>query len=609
LWWIDENESRNSIENTRLIKPEYSALRVRVQVQTHIDHATLSFFIDAAKPYNSGQIYQTPKIAGSKRADFGRRRDKIADHLDVVRRIAREQVASGSIERDRIPELNMTADDAKRLREAADYFYDGIWRDFMTSFGIVRDQTSSEQNDEGVTVAGRMGRIFADIRGVMMSSDWISSEEQKVATRKQIQEARKAASMPEDYVTREREANVGVGAFDFFDDAELNTALKSMWPFLRRSNAWADYKDVVGCGIIEGRALYATTLGSSEKFYSGEEFAKRENADDAEVPMGCLPDQEPEWQGVKERPIRYLVLTKGEPHREQIGRFVERINAIATMRLFAFKSLPTIKNAGYLIRLIGRELDLRLAAWAQERRKIEAKYQERMKNLYYGWSWLRSLLGNAPSDLPKDEEVDYSILVRKKFKKKGKLITKQEEKIEEERIYALNRLISKTDAKLIELGARLDKIGHGGSGRILYVINRSNYHSKEFERLVGTLKIVNVHGWINYEQFVERSMKPTFNMIRNTGERLAALRTRLQVVTDTIQTSALIIETAATRSNTQLLRKLVTHVYWATGLGIAAIILKDKISQNISPWISWTSVTDLADILMNFINWISELIK
>ena len=28
-----------------------------------------------------------------------------------------------------------------------------------------------------------------------------------------------------------------------------------------------------------------------------------------------------------EGPIRYLVLTKGEPHRRQIGRIVDRINA------------------------------------------------------------------------------------------------------------------------------------------------------------------------------------------------------------------------------------------------------------------------------------------
>ncbi|NJM34259.1 MAG: hypothetical protein HC850_05570 [Rhodomicrobium sp.] len=262
---------------------------------------------------------------------------------------------------------------------------------------------------------------------------------------------------------------------------------------------------MVGCGIIEGRALYATTLGSSEQFYSGEEFAKRENADDAEVPKGCLPDQEPGWQAIKERPIRYLVLTKGEPHREQIGRFVERINAIATMRLFAFKSLPTIKNAGYLIRLIGRELDLRLAAWAQERREIEAKYQERMKNLYYGWMWLRRLFGNVPDKSFKDEDIDYSVLVREKLRTTDKIITKQEEKIEEERIYALNRLISQTDAKIIELGARLDKIGHGGSGRILYVINRSNYHSKEFERLVDTLEIINVEGWINYNNLLNEA--------------------------------------------------------------------------------------------------------
>ncbi|NJM34258.1 MAG: hypothetical protein HC850_05565 [Rhodomicrobium sp.] len=91
-------------------------------------------------------------------------------------------------------------------------------------------------------------------------------------------------------------------------------------------------------------------------------------------------------------------------------------------------------------------------------------------------------------------------------------------------------------------------------------------------------------------------MKPTFNMIRNTGERLAALRTRLQVVTDTIQTSALIIETAATRSNTQMLRKLATRVYWAAGLGVTAIIFREEIKNNLFSWIPWISIADIGDL-------------
>ncbi len=156
LWWNDEDQHGKSVANERLDNPDYSALRVRVQVQTHIDHATLSFFIDAAKPYNSGQIYKTPTIAGRKRPDFGRRRDKIANHLDVVRRIAREQVTRGAIECDRIPEKNISSADAKALREATDYFYEGIWQDFMTSFDIIRDQRQPDRDDEGLTAVGRV---------------------------------------------------------------------------------------------------------------------------------------------------------------------------------------------------------------------------------------------------------------------------------------------------------------------------------------------------------------------------------------------------------------------------------------------------------------------
>ena len=129
------------------------------------------------------------------------------------------------------------------------------------------------------------------------------------------------------------------------------------------------------------------------------------------------------------------------------------------------------------------------------------------------------------------------------------------------RVTDLNRTISQTERRLIAIGSELDNIGEGGSGRLLYVIDRANMFVKEFERMYPTLEIEDVKGWISYEQFVLRGLLPTFDSIRSAGQRLIALRNRLQMIMNTIQTSALIIEATSTRENTTTLRKIATHFF------------------------------------------------
>jgi hypothetical protein len=77
--------------------------------------------------------------------------------------------------------------------------------------------------------------------------------------------------------------------------------------------------------------------------------------------------------------------------------------------------------------------------------------------------------------------------------------------------------------------------------------------------LLGTLKIGNIDTWVAYDQFVTRGLKPAFDFIDGVGERLVGLRARLQSVLEGIETSALVIQTSATRSNTAQLRRVATR--------------------------------------------------
>ena len=386
------------------------------------------------------------------------------------------------------------------------------------------------------------------------------------------------------------------------------------------------------------------------------------------VPALCLPEEQ-KAQGGAPRPIRYLALTRGEPHREQTGRFIELINNAATKRLFALKKFVTIKNAGIHVRLLGRELDGILQLWGDERKKIEDWYNWELYKLERPDAARRIesrpedaiiayLMAHRPDDLPSEKTAEgdrqFNLLEIERFRKayrkeytdpnlsfnelleehhervwikdvtiyhvfreiarnldaegqKGrknngnhngtgrasavqemlKLVEKlpdvrqslsiiaelqnqeqqdvpsaQKQQLGDIRAEKTSMLVKEVEQGLVEIGAALDNIGNGGAGRILYAINRAKYTIADFEKLVGSMGVTNIDGWINYTQFIERSVSPAFDMIRSTGDRLISLRARLQSVTEMIQTSALIVEAEATRTNTATLRKIISNLYY-----------------------------------------------
>jgi hypothetical protein len=564
LWWLDSGPDGKPLDNARLTAQElrdshYSALRVRVQVQTHFDHVTISFFIDAAKPYGSSQIYTTAEKSGLA---FGRRRKRIAEGLEKIRQVSKAQISKGLIEVDRVPEQGLSQQDADDLLATADYFYDGIWRDFMHSFGI---EPSAWSGVAAETLVETQGERFADFRGLVMSVPGLDTPRNK-ARKSSIGRLRDELKVEHPTDPLRRSANTGIGPFDVFDhrNNEPNTVLKSFWPFIRRITPWADYREFVGCGLVDWRALYVTALGASGSFYVDDEAPGRK----AEVPSEALPT-EPEGPLSDNYPVRYLVLTKGEPHREQIGRFVERINALGTKRLFALKNLSVVKNAGVHLRLLGRELDGVLQYWGDRRERIESWFQAELEVIRTAREPPppeKDVLGRRIDMAAEavDAMINAEVSAGYAVKKEHELTipSRAEQELGDERVRRLSELVKSTERKLVKLGAALDNIGNGGAGRILYVINRSKYHIEEFERMWPTLEVGNIDGWINYGQFVRRGLMPTFSMIRATGDRLLALRGRLQSITEMIQTSALIIETEATRSNTETLRRITNNIYY-----------------------------------------------
>ena len=588
LWWQDA--AKAGVPNRRPSQdgPTKTDMRVRVLVQTHRDHATISFFMDVDKLFGEAQVDDGARFR--KTDEFGVRRRLIHEAVDVVRNVSGEQIRKGFVEMSRMPEQGVSLEEAKALLNAADYFYDGLWNEFAGAFGF------AEISAAEAAAFGTMGERFGDFRGVVMSvrgldPTWKMGEEGEPTDcdfekkRRLLQDELRRVNAPERdetvraYTDREPgqdvpsyvSGTIGFGPLPKFDADinEHNSVLKSLWPFMRRMTSWADYCDWVGCGIAGGRALYITALGSEATIAADEEADRSKD-----VPSDHLPESRQAIKASNEdnpgRPLRYLIVTKGEPLREQLGRYVERINSIGTMRLFALRNMSSIRNASVHIEVLGRLLDGALQDWETRRSEIDRKYRIEMD------AAKRDLLGSK-YDQKNYEETEEDA---EKLLKSAKI-----QKIDAHHIRQLTLMIQGAERRLIHIGGQLDAIGEGGSGRMLYVINRANYFAQEFERMYPTLAIQDVDGWINYKNFVHRGMRPALEFIAATGDRLRSIRARLQTVTETIQTAALIVETEATRENTAALKRIARNWWLRLGGGGIVIIALKQVFEPAWNWI------------------------
>lgn len=491
LWWSDRNTRPEP-------EPGPDALRIKVSAAAHRDYVTLSFYLDAAKPWNAPAQRSSDQIVGQRRKSIMAEVDRVRQICQA--RMAPDQLGNRAIDREIVPEHGVSAEDAAALLRASRYLYSDVWEEFCEVVG------------GNQFAALRTCRVFANFRGLIVSTSGLpeTAEERPFP----------GASGGEPFPRFAGRGGVAADGTSSAEPNEANAVVKAFWPFIRRTIRDADRKEFVACGVMAWRALYVTTLNCPPSF----EWQEEARGAEAEIPSGQLPDAfdfpaaGPEGQV----PVHYLLITKGEPHRLQIGRITERINSMGTMRLIALRDYSIIRDASTQIQLRGLELDKMMRRWSMERLAIKAKF---------------------------DEE------------RSGRVRSETEIKDDEDK--ALQLLADNVERDLIGLSAALDEIGSRAAHGLPFRINRSRYYVEEFMSLLESLAIGNIDTWVAYDQFVKRGLKPSFDFIDGVGERLVGLRTRLQTVLEAIETGALVTQTAATRQNTMALRQIAGSFYKA----------------------------------------------
>jgi hypothetical protein len=429
LWWPDTARGkRNLLGDASDVRPWPTDVRVRVQAEMTEDFSSITFFIDAGKPWDQEPVDSAD--AAQARGVLGARRRDIFRHIENIRTICENRLrpeGNALVDLAAIPEricgvppepspeiAAKTEEDCEknpRLREllnkwktetgiwlddemkagssllaGADYVYKTLWDEFCRDFEF-----------NLCDVAGRTNEVFANFRGLVMATNGIDDPKVESASRSST-------------------ANSGTRPFPRFngggdgynaDVIEPNAVVKAFMPFMRRFRSEADWRDWIACGIFDWRAIYITPLGAQSEFRRLDEgdlttafpaghlpdrLVKHGPPDDPKSLPACasyVKDEDGYERSAPEThrddrpaPFRYLVLTKHAPHRKQVGRMIERVNMTGVRRLYALKNWTVLQQAGTWLRVYGQQLDEAYLQWIDKTTKTRREYSHRCAELW-----------------------------------------------------------------------------------------------------------------------------------------------------------------------------------------------------------------------------------
>jgi hypothetical protein len=135
---------------------------------------------------------------------------------------------------------------------------------------------------------------------------------------------------------------------------------------------------------------------------------------------------------------------------------------------------------------------------------------------------------------------------------------------------------------LIDISRALDDLGKGAVGGIQYRIGRSRYYAETYRKMLETMRCGNIETWWTYDQFATRSVDPVFRLIEGIGLRLEKLRDRLRTTMESVQTSAIVNQTEATRDNTYQMETIVQKLTRLSETGLKLQIAAEQAKKRAS---------------------------
>jgi hypothetical protein len=217
-----------------------------------------------------------------------------------------------------------------------------------------------------------------------------------------------------------------------------------------------DRREFVVCSMLDWQVIYATTLGARNGLESGEASVDLDDTN----------------------PVRATLFIVDPIGSHQVGRLVERINALGVARIVALIRFEAMRHVGSRVQALGIKLD----------------------NIMEG--------------------------------ARGEVAEISEEQVKLEGILEIQSEINKLKHPIVQ---REDyEITDG----VAYRISRSAYYTNIIETRLPDLRIERIEGFQPYDEFLRRRLFPSLRFIQDVGERIKGLHQRIDSAILSIESSA-----------------------------------------------------------------------
>jgi uncharacterized membrane-anchored protein len=148
----------------------------------------------------------------------------------------------------------------------------------------------------------------------------------------------------------------------------------------------------------------------------------------------------------------------------------------------------------------------------------------------------------------------------------------------------LAEINQRAERRMIDTSAALERLGRQAIGGLHFRVNRSRLYADIYMGMVPTLRSGIIETWWSYDQFAKRGVEPAMRFVQDVGARLEKLRSRLADSMESVQTSAIVNQTEATRDNTFQLELIANELNQLTMTTANILEQAQKVRVKLQRW-------------------------
>lgn len=443
-----------------------------------------------------------------------------------------------------LDEVKLAARD-KDTRLLMDIFFVQIWDQFRKTYHDVDKVLSGGtkiHEAKGLALSTR-GLHAGDTRSIAPLTD----DEARTASRVMLASFRRF---------------MGHGGEKIDEPNEAHATLSAFWPMVKTMTPDINNRQYVACGVLGFKALLISALGSPTR-------ARTSSSGDDDLAN------------------RVLFITKAEPEPTQLARMVDRLMSLEVYAAYSLWNHEILGQADRNIMSRSNDLDRHIRQWIRDQAGILGAAQTRYENasrrasrsFWYGKHY-RGFLDEHRNGRWIDDEPSY--LSPRKKRAYRRFVDIELYRIDDARDAEMAAVSGVMNDTLANLARDINEVG-GAATNVPFMVDRARLFTEYFNAILPTFQGGNIDTWLSYDSFGRRGRMPRQNAIDRTGIRIGTLNRRLQAITELIQTSALIQQANATRSNTAKIRAVI----WAAVFFGSFLYVLIRIGTALPEWRDW----------------------